>query len=352
MQANMPLKSILRLFSVAAVAVLLGCSNTTHQPMAVTDEPFIVAFYNVENLFDIYDDPLTADDEFTPDSEKKWNQERYETKLRNLAKVMDAIPGELPQLLGLCEVENLAVLKDLIAVEDMHSAGYGIVHRDSPDGRGIDVALLYQPNRYRPIHEQFFTTPLPVGPRPNTRHVLYSQGVVENGDTLHVFVNHWPSRSGGERKTQPNRAAIAQLVRNKVDSLLALDVNAQILIMGDMNDEPTNRSVAKVLGAATSLLDTQKPLYNLMANAHAAGEGTYNYKGDWNMLDNLIVSWSLLNEEIGLFTDPGETEVLMLDWMLFTHPKDKLKYPNRTYGGSNYYGGYSDHLPIYTTLQY
>lgn len=339
--------------SLAAILFALSsCRSAPQKPIIATGEPIIVAFYNVENLFDIYDDPLTADDEFTPNSDKKWTQERYETKLDNLAKVIDAIPGELPHLLGLCEVENEAVLKDLIAVQDMRSAGYGIVHRDSPDGRGIDVALLYQPERFRPIHEQFFTTALPVGTRPNTRHVLYSQGLVETGDTLHVFVNHWPSRSGGERETQPNRAAIAQLVRHKVDSLLDLNANAQILIMGDMNDEPTDRSVAKVLGAATSLLDTQKPLYNLMADAHAAGEGTYNYKGDWNMLDNLIVSWSILDKDIGLYCDPESTQILMLDWMFYTHPKDKLKYPNRTYGGSNYYGGYSDHLPVYTTLQY
>lgn len=345
----------LRIWLVIAIIIagLTSCDcDAQQQPMTATGEPIVVAFYNVENLFDIYDDPLTADDEFTPYSEKKWTQERYEEKLRNLAKVIDAIPGELPSLLGLCEVENMAVLKDFAAEPALLPADYRIIHRDSPDGRGIDVALLYQHTRFQPIHNQFFTTALPAGKRPETRHVLYTQGLVENGDTLNVFVNHWPSRYGGEVESRPNRAAIAQLVRNKVDSLMALNANANILIMGDMNDDPTDPSVAQVLGAATSLLDTEKPLYNLMADAHAADEGTYNYRGNWNMLDQFIVSWNMLEEGNGLHFDLESTEILRLDWMLFTHPKDRLEYPNRTYGGIKYYGGYSDHLPIYTTLQY
>lgn len=345
---------ILKIWIALAVmfAVLSACSSAPRKPMTATGEPIVVAFYNVENLFDIYDDPITADDEFTPYSEKKWTQERYETKLNNLAKVVDAIPGDLPGLLGLCEVENRTVLKDLVAESDLRAASYSIIHSDSPDGRGIDVALLYQSKRFQPIHEQFFTTALPTGNRSNTRHILYAQGLVENGDTLNIFVNHWPSRYGGEVKSRPNRAAIAQLLRNKVDSLLALNSNANILIMGDMNDDPTDLSVAEILGAATSLLNTEKPLYNLMADAHAAGEGTYNYKGNWNMLDQFIVSWPMLEEDDGLYFDTNDSQILRLDWMLFTHPKDRLQYPDRTYGGTNYYGGYSDHLPIYTTLQY
>lgn len=342
----LPMKYVLKTATPLLLSVLFGsalCAQT------IPSKPFTAAFYNVENLFDTVDDPTVNDDEFLPDTPKKWTIQRYQQKMSDLAGVIAAIPGKgLPDILGLSEVENRTVLLDLVKEQDINLAAYMLVHKDSPDRRGIDVALLYKPDRFKLLHEDFFTAPLVTTGNP-TRDVLYAKGLVEGNDTLHVFVNHWPSRYGGAEKSAPNRNAIAALVRYRIDSLQHAQPDCKILVMGDFNDNPTNESMAEILEGATMPNQTDKPLFNMHAAAWSRGEGTFNYRGDWSMLDQILVSWSLLNATTGLNIKPDSGGIVREPWMMYTD-KDGVEFPSKTYGGSRYYKGISDHLPVYVEM--
>jgi predicted extracellular nuclease len=327
------------------------CQNESEVKNQPTGEPFVIAFYNVENLFDTLNDPLIQDTEFLPEAPKNWNTERYFKKQADLAKVIAAIPApDLPDLVGLCEIENLAVVLDLAKQQAISAAGYHIVHQDSPDRRGIDVALMYKPNKFQVLHEEFFTTPLPSSGNP-TRDILYAKGLVLNSDTLHVFVNHWPSRYGGVEKSEPNRVAIAQLLRNKIDSLQRMQPQCKITVIGDFNDNPDNRSMKEVLGGALRADETHQPLFNLHAAAWARGEGTFNFRGEWNMLDQILVSWSIKDASTGLHVNPDAAGILREPWMIYTDQKG-VEYPTKTYGGERYFGGISDHFPVYVEMEF
>lgn len=341
-----------RLF-LALLWALLGVplAPLKAQQPAAQRHDFSVAFYNVENLFDTVDDPAIDDEEFLPDSPRQWTADRYRLKQTDVAKVIAAIPVKgLPDILGLCEVENRTVLLDLVKTEELALAGYMMVHTDSPDRRGIDVALLYKPDRFRTVHEETFTAPLANSGNP-TRDVLYVKGLAMNSDTLHVFVNHWPSRYGGAVKSEPNRIGIAQLVRARIDSVLQVEPNAKIVVMGDFNDNPTDTSVNEVLGAATMPDETELPLFNLHARSFGPDRGTFNYRGTWNMLDQIIVSWGLRDATHGLSCPPGAGHILREPFMIYTSDKG-MEYPNKTYGGDRYYGGISDHLPVYAKFTF
>ncbi len=308
-----------------------------------------VAFYNVENLFDTNDEPGKKDDEFTPDGEKNWTYTRYLDKLQNVANVISAIrEGDLPEIVGLAEVENEQVLKDLIRVGLLSTGKYAIVHHESPDVRGIDCALIYRPEEFKVMKD--VTIPVHFKDEPNykTRDILYVKGRTRNREILHVFVNHWPSRIGGLEKTEPNRVEVAQILKSKIDSILNTDAGANIIVMGDMNDEPANKSVHEVLGAQDP--ETGKgTLVNLMYPADQQEKGTYYYKGNWNMLDNLIVSQSLLDDK-GFRCVERQGFIYHETWMEYKN-RDGVGTPNRTYGGPNYYGGVSDHFPVYFRLR-
>lgn len=321
-----------------------------YEAVAQSGEPFIAAFYNVENLFDTEDDPAIFDEEFTPDTPKRWTEDRYNKKQVKLAEVIAAIPGELPDLMGLCEIENKTVLLDFTKQTGVSAAGYMMVHQDSPDRRGIDVALLYKPNRFRVLHEDYFTAPLATSGNP-TRDVLYAKGLVEGKDTLHVFVNHWPSRYGGVEKSNPNRLVIAALLRYRIDSLQLAQPDCKILVMGDFNDNPTDESMEEVLGGATRPDATHQPLFNLHAAAYSQGEGTFNYRGVWSMLDQILVSWSLRDAAQGLSCPPDAGKILREPFMIYTDKKG-VEFPNKTYSGQRYYGGISDHLPVYVEMEF
>lgn len=312
---------------------------------------FSAAFYNAENLFDLDDDPEINDNEFLPESEKQWTEARYQKKLKDVARVIASVPGKnLPDLMGLSEVENRTVLLDLVKQADLFAAGYMIVHQDSPDRRGIDVALLYKPDRFKVLHQDYFTIPLVTNGKP-TRDVLYAKGLVNGSDTLHVFVNHWPSRYGGKEKSAPNRNAVAAIVRYRVDSLLQNQSDCKILLMGDFNDNPDDESISDILGGAAMPDQTDKPLFNLHAAAWSRGEGTFNYRGDWAMLDQILISWSLKDATLGLSVKPGAAGILREPWMIHTD-KEGVEFPNKTYGGSRYYGGISDHYPVYVEMEF
>jgi len=297
-----------------------------------------IGFYNVENLFDTIDSPLRNDDEFLPNTKKNWNTERYQKKLNDLAKIISAMGT--PTILGLSEVENRAVCQDLADTDALREAGYITVHQQSPDFRGIDVALLVQKDKFRLVTSDLIRIDFPANIVEDytTRDILYVRGILDGKTELHIFVNHWPSRYGGVKASEPKRVYVAQQLKKYADKILANNPNANIILMGDFNDETDNKSVAVELG---------NTFHNCMAALDQAGKGTYNYRGNWNMLDHILVSKALQTGKNGLTASEGT--IFREEWMMYQSKKNGAT-PNRTYGGPNYYGGFSDHLPVYVDL--
>jgi len=317
------------------------------------EKSFLIMSYNVENLFDTLDTPGYDDSEFTPASKKQWNTEKYNKKLSDLASVISAVDKDkLPDVIGLVEVENRKVLEDLVKTPALSQAGYGIVHEESNDERGIDVALLFKKGTFKYEGHVKIPVSFPFDSTDKTRDILYVYGKAGDGKDIHFFVNHWSSRSGGERETESKRMYCAVSLRRSVDLLLSRDANARIVIMGDFNDEPSNRSVMGVLMASNKRKNISVgEFYNLMYDKHnLTPEGTYAYRGNWNMLDQIMVSQSLLNVSSGYGCTFDSGKILKEDWMLFKSKNGEVS-PNRTYGGDNYYGGISDHLPVYVLLE-
>jgi predicted extracellular nuclease len=324
---------------VALIGILGSCTSVKR----TLKSEYTVVSYNVENLFDTVDDPKIPDEEFLPESEKKWDNERYQKKLNDIAKVISEInPKELPEIVGLVEIENHAVLEDLIRTEMLKDRGYAIIHEESPDYRGIDVALIYRKDAFTELMHETLPITFPDDPEFKTRDILHVTGKIRN-KTVHIFVNHWPSRIGGDDKTEPKRVLAATVLKNKVDQILAADSKARIIIMGDMNDEPVNKSLKETLGAASP--DSGSKLVNLMMPDDVKGLGTYFYSGNWNMLDNLVVSEPVLNSR-GMKVETGKGYIFSNDWMIFTN-KTGDKTPNRSYVGNKYVAGVSDHFPVY-----
>ena len=311
--------------------------------------------YNVENLFDTKDDTLTNDKEYLPGGYRGWNYDRYRTKLNNISKVIVAAgQWEAPAVIGLCEIENRNVLDDLTKNTGLKNLGYKIVQYESPDARGIDVAILYRPDEFKLINSRPIRVKLP-NTTSTTRDILYASGELDNGDTLHLFMNHFPSRTGGELESAERRDAVAGYLRRAVDSVLNIHQEAKILITGDFNDMPDNNSILKVLGANPLPKGadnySEKQLYNLTYKFHDAGtSGSYFFQGQWNMLDQLIVSGSLMKPTSKTRVDESSVRIFSPDWLLEDDKNSAVKRPMRTYYGMKYHGGYSDHLPVLVSL--
>ena len=309
-----------------------------------------VMFWNVENLFDTFDDSLTLDDNFTPTGNNHWTQKKYQQKLHNIAQTITAVGGwEATELICLSEVENKKVLVDLTQQTLLQSTRYEIIHKDSPDKRGIDLAFLYRPDKFKV--ESYAFIPVDFGPssRPS-RDILRITGVVKNS-RVHIFINHWPSRYGGHMATEPKRIKAATIVRSHIDSILNVEKDANIVITGDFNDEPEDKSLKLTLGCITDTVNmTSHSLFNLM-EPKSGFEGTHKYKGRWGILDQFIVSKGLIKQSNGLRISNNSAIIFKANFLL---EKDKThigKKLNRTFIGPKYNGGYSDHLPIYLDLQ-
>ena len=341
-------KSILFLLPALLTAIIIESCSSSKASASKNPGEHRLAFYNVENLFDLEDDPLTLDEEFTPSGKLQWTPERYQTKLDHLAQVVEGMG--FPALLGLAEVENAKVLEDFRGKTVLKNQDYGIVHYDSPDLRGIDVALLFRKSIFKVLTSETIRieyTPELLAERPNdkTRDILFVQGIFQKKDTLNVLIAHAPSRSGGQTETEPKRIFVARQIRKKADELFKRNPAANIVIMGDLNDEPTDPSVATALSAKGLAGPSAKStLYDCFYQLDAAGKGSYRYRGNWNMLDHIILSGNLLDPVSRLYF--SKPQIFQQDWMMY-EDATYGKSPNRTYGGARYFGGYSDHLPIF-----
>ncbi len=352
------IKLVVLLFLALFIQACIGTNKTTKEERNLRKldgryELVTIGFYNIENLFDTINSPDTHDSEFLPDSPKEWNTEKYEKKLDNMSKVISEIGTSIDNdgvdILGLCEVENLKVVLDLVNEKSIRDRHYQVIHGDSPDERGIDVALIFNPRVFVPTGFELLKIDLTRsdGSPDYTRDILYVHGKLQDED-LHIFINHWPSRSGGQAASAPKRNKAAKVCRAKVDSIKASDPNAKIIIMGDLNDDPVSPSVTDYLKVAGEKADCEKGgLYNTMMDYYKNGIGTLAYHDAWNLFDQIIISCPLLDDEQGF--QFFSSHIFKRRYLLQRYGAFK-GYPFRTFVGDNFMGGYSDHFPVYMYL--
>lgn len=311
-----------------------------------------IMFYNVENLFDTEDDPLINDQEFLPNGERRWNAYRFNAKLNNLAKVIvNTGNWEPPAVIGLCEIENRYVLERLVAQPALKTWKYKIIHKNSPDERGIDVAAIFRDDIFYPLGYNYFS-PVPEGSEiPNTREILYVYGILAGTDTVHLFFNHWPSRYGGLMETRGRRQQAANRLYSEVVKLKSKYYNPLIIITGDFNDQPDDDSMVKNLKASLNPGKESKKLYNLSYLWQKQGRGTLKHQSVWNVFDQIIVSGSVLNAEKRLFAAPSDASIVEAPFLFQKDERYNSRKLFRTYDGFRYQGGYSDHLPVLLMLR-
>jgi len=306
-------------------------------------------FYNVENLFDIIDDTLKNDDDFLPSGVLRWNHTRYRSKINSLYKTI-VMAGDWapPEIVAMCEVENRKVLEDLLYGTYLSKYKYRIIHEESPDQRGIDVCLIYRSDLLNLITYEYW---MPEGikeERFTTRKVLYT-GFAFKNDTIHLIVNHWPSRRGGVLAGEGMRLEIAGMVKEKIDSItLRSKCGSKVIILGDFNSTPDDREI-KIL---TSDPAPSGQVINVSEKLAKEGNGTYRYQGTWEMIDQVLVSESLLKSAEGLYTKAAWFSILKTDFLLMKDPKYPGFTPYATYRGYRYQGGFSDHLPVLLKLSH
>lgn len=314
-----------------------------------------VAFYNVENLFDTENDSLTLDDDRTPSGKDRWTGARYQKKITHIAQVLSeigtAVSKSPPDIIGLCEIENKQVLEDLFNHPHLKDIGYGIIHYDSPDERGVDVALVYKesafiPNSFMSHRLILFNTE---GFRDYTRDQLVVGGYLDN-EEVHFIVNHWPSRSGGEARSRPNRIAAATLNKRIIDSIAVLNTDAKIISMGDFNDDPIDASFKKILRTEGKIERLTEPgiLFNPMERLFKKGVGSLAYRDKWNLFDQIYFTGNLISTEKEAYSF-WKAGVYRPTYLIDRAGRYK-GYPLRTYAGGSYIGGYSDHFPVFIYL--
>ena len=316
------------------------------------DSVFRIVFYNVENLFDIVNDPLKADDDFTPGGVRRWTFYRLRHKVNNIYRALAAASEwQPPSIIGLCEVENRYVLEMLTRNTGLNKFDYSIIHRNSADHRGIDVAVLFRPDEFILLDSGFTAISFPFDTLYGTRDIVYLKGIGPPGDTLHVFVNHWPSRWGGQAETEIYRTYVASVLRSLTDSVFQTNPYANIIVMGDFNDEPHDPSLKHHLGAGFDYCDPQSgKLYNISHVNKINRQGSLKYQGEWFLFDQFIVSGSLLDGTARMQTCPRSVTVFSAGFLLVPDYTWFGYKPFRTYEGYRYTGGYSDHLPVVLDL--
>lgn len=343
----------LRQASLLFTAVLWSFSVSWSQDK---DKEYLVScigFYNVENLFDTLNSENTIDEEYTPEGKNAWTSERYMEKLDRLSEVISQLGEEYSPdgvaVLGLAEVENRSVIEDLVATDRLKNRNYAIVHYDSPDRRGVDVGLVYNPS--------YFTV------ESSSSHVLKIEGMDDFytrdqllvsgqflGERMHFIVGHWPSRRGGEKRSSPLRQAAADLARSIIDSIqVAENGTAKIILMGDLNDDPTNKSVKNNLNACGDKDDLEEgQLFNASMGHFKKGIGTLAWRDTWNLFDQMILTPQLVN---GDFNGHNFYKFVVFNKPFLMQSSGRFRgYPFRSFAGGQYLGGYADHFPVYTVL--
>jgi predicted extracellular nuclease len=348
-------------FFLLATALLFACKSPSNSAGGnVSDEMahpgdgkrLSVAFYNVENLFDTEDNPDKIDEEFLPEGLYKWTDQIYHQKLENLARAIGQLgDADGPEILGLAEVENRKVVEDLVHLTSLKGRNYAVVHEESPDMRGIDVALVYDPKVFRYQRHQNLLVDFPDEPDYTSRDILLVEGKVR-GETLYVLVNHWPSRRGGEAESEARRLRAAAVARAAVDSLFSLNPDADIVLMGDFNDDPHNKSMTESMQASgVKASVASRGFFNPMASLHdPETTGTLTYQRKWNLFDQFLVSKHLLSAPKLHYVE-GSAAIFNPVFLQvgFGSAKDA---PRRAIFKNEFQPeGFSDHFPVYLQLQ-
>ena len=307
---------------------------------------FGVCFYNLENLFDTINNNGNYDLEFSPKGARQWDGAKYRSKIHNMAYAISHMTSDAtplgPAVIGVSEIENITVLQDLVKHDLIKKWHLQIVHHDSPDRRGVDVGLLYNPRLFRVLNVTNARLSIPNQPEFRTRDQMCVTGLLA-GEKVSVIVNHWPSRLGGQERSSYLREAAAARVKLTVDSLLADDPNQGIIVMGDLNDDPQDRSCAEVMGGRKKMEDVKEPneFYNPWWATLDKGIGTLAYRGQWNLFDQIMISKYFLGDRSKLTFLRNE----VLNWdFLKTQEGDYAGYPHRTFSAGRFLNGYSDHF--------
>jgi len=327
------------------ILILAAICKGTNLPLAAQTR-YNIVFYNVENLFDTRDDSLTADEEFTPLNEKHWTRQRFDDKIKMIYKALiSAGNGQFPDIIGLAEVENLWVLEQLIAKTPLSKVPYGIIHKDSPDPRGIDVALLYRKDRVKPIDYEHIPVSGKGKYRFRSRDILHFTAQMGT-EQIHFFVNHWPSRSGGYIETREKRDITARILRKYIDSLLVKNSSPNILLMGDFNAAPKEKCFTDILKAHPYPGNNNSScLINLSTLWTKRAEGTLRNGGQWELFDQIICSGNMLSNK-AVKIEIEQSGICNFEFLLEPDQTYLGKKPFRTYLGPKYHGGTSDHLPV------
>ena len=332
----------------AFLSLGLGCVQSLKaQEAESASDTLRFMFYNVENLFDPFDDSLTNDQEFTDEGARHWTYGKFKRKLSHIYKVFMAVGNPMPPaIIGLSEVENRFVLNQLVYKTAFSKFDYRIVHEESPDRRGIDVALLFDPKRFVLLHHETMYVDFPLKPESRTRDILYVKGLIYQKDTVHIFINHWPSRWGGQMATDAKRKRVADILKSKTDSLFSVIAEPKIIIMGDFNDYPDDESLRLHLKAG--YISDSSVLINLMLPYTTRYDmGSNKYQQKWGTLDQIIVSKYLLLPNSQLMIAHKKAYIFNAAFLLMPDEKYLGQKPYRTFLGFKYIGGFSDHLPVY-----
>ena len=318
-------------------------------------KPYKVVFYNLENLFDTINDPNKNDEEYLPEGARKWTTYRYNQKLENMSRVLFDIAAEdrnFPTVIGVSEIENRLVLEDLLATQKLAKTNYRIVHYDSPDRRGVDCAFFYRPDQFKLEGSEAHKISFPGQPNFLTRDLVAMWGKID-GEPFYFIVSHWPSRLGGKERSQHSRDFVAAKCKHICDSVRTVNPNTKVVIMGDFNDDATDASVVEVLGAKGNMKKLEKTdMFNPFYAMLKAGYGTLAYRDSWNLFDNIVVSENLATGSTGALK-VQKKEGAKFYGNIFTRPymiqqEGQYKnYPLRSFVGSNFQNGYSDHFPVY-----
>lgn len=339
---------------VVDIKVCKGAEKAITDLQSDTDNPesfsgaerLRIVSYNCENLYDTADDPNTNDDEFTPEGEKNWTKSKYKTKLINVAKAIKAAGnGTMPAIVGLAEVENKTVLNDLRNQDVLKAEGYRYVHKDGPDKRGIDVALLYSTSRMKLASQKWI--PVRLSSKSRARDILYAKFQLKNNEMLHVFVNHWPSMREGEAVSEDKRVAAAKAVLHTIDSLRKAEDGANIVLMGDFNSTLSQAALANVLKVKQYNKSEGKGSLCDLTSRYDGNDniGSHKYGGKWDVLDHMIVEGGMLNKNANVFTTPYSGHICHELFLLSQSSKGYYS-PKRGFKGNTWTCGYSDHLPI------